>query len=345
MLLAVNVPTARSTMSELNAEHNDEVRDNTHHIAVPQGNTHPTQGYDDIAGAAEHELFVQHSIVSGQHSGEIPSSRLSDDEWRILPQYTRRNVYRPHFSWWLYTLVFLFVVVMCVGFLQAGVYTVEPLQGFGALALRMVTEHEYQYILNGLIVSAIYGIVIMLTNRFWLSSAFMLVLAGFISIVEHLKVIIRYETIMPSDLQFLKHDAGNMFEFTPVGIGKTVAIAAVVLLSVIIVTYSVSRRDGLRAVIRTRIRVIGGAIRVSVAALLAALLTWFTLGFSTADTLAYNFAMSFGGTPKLWDSVVDAKSNGTLLSFLRFVNPKVMEEPAGYSRAAMNRIVDRKSVV
>ena len=45
------------------------------------------------------------------------------------------------------------------------------------------------------------------------------------AVIEHFKVSIRYEAILPSDLNFLKADAGNLMSFMPAGAQWTILLA------------------------------------------------------------------------------------------------------------------------
>lgn len=275
-----------------------------------------------------------------EQPGVVDTTQLSAEEFEQLKALNLRPAQRPAIAWWVYGIAFIFVVFIAIGLLQWSVWTVEPLQGYGGFIGKAFTgKGELQFFLNFLLISALYGILIALTNRFWSTSAFLLLLVGFCAVVERLKVGIRFETVKPSDLDFLKHDAGNMFDFTPPGLDRLIAGAAMFTLTVLVIVYSLAHRDGRKYIIRTRIRALGIALRAGIAAVLAALLALFTIGVSTAGSPANRFATAFGDSPKLWDSVIDAQANGTLMGFLRFVNPKVMEEPSDYSQATMNRLV------
>nr|WP_243388802.1 LTA synthase family protein [Bifidobacterium simiarum] len=250
--------------------------------------------------------------------------------------------------WWVYVIAFLVVDIVAVGLLQWSVWTVEPLRGFGGFISKMWTSGDFQFLLNLLILGIIYFVLTMLINRFWVASPVFLSIVGFCAVAERFKVSVRYETIKPSDLNFLKADAGNMTSFIPTGAGRIFATAAMFFLTMVVIAYSMGKRDGRRRLFDYGGRESVGAdrrhrhlcitARVVLIVIPALFLGLFTAGLATTGSWANNLAQRFGDSPKLWDSVWDAQSNGTLIGFERFINPKVMDEPANYSEKTMKQI-------
>ncbi|WP_243387025.1 LTA synthase family protein [Bifidobacterium primatium] len=257
-----------------------------------------------------------------------------------LPLNAGTAQHRP-FPWWAYLIAFLAVDIVAVGLLQWSVWTVEPLRGFGGFISKMWTGQQFQFLLNLLLLGLIYLLVLVLINRFWVATPVFLSIVGFCAVVERFKVGARYETVKPSDLSFLKSDTGNMAEFIPTGASRIFMSAAIFFLAMIVICYSLKHRDGRRSFIRFENRNLTITARLLLFVLPALFLGLFTAGLGTTSAWSYNFAQSFGDSPKLWDSVEDAQANGTLMGFARFVNPKVMDEPANYSKATMKKIARR----
>ena len=252
----------------------------------------------------------------------------------------RRPRTRP-FGWRFYLASFLMVDIVAVGLLQWSVWTVEPLRGFGGFISKMWTSNEYQFLLNLLILAVVYLILIVLVNRFWIASVVFLSIVGFCAVADRFKVMVRYETIKPSDLGFLKSDAGSMLGFIPTGSSRVFMDAAIFFLAMIVIGYSLHQRDGRRGFIDLHGRAKTAVARVALIVCPGLFLGLFTAGLANTGSWSYNFAQTLGDSPKLWDSVIDAQANGTLIGFQRFVNPKVMDEPANYSEKTMAQVVKR----
>ena len=62
---------------------------------------------------------------------------------------------------------------------------------------------------------------------------------------------------------------------------------------------------------------------------------------STTDSLANKFSRALGDTPSMWDSVYDAQRNGPLVAFTRQLNPKIMDKPSNYSEETMKKVAAR----
>ncbi|OZG58104.1 LTA synthase family protein [Bifidobacterium tissieri] len=252
----------------------------------------------------------------------------------------RRPRTRP-FGWRFYLVSFLMVDIVAVGLLQWSVWTVEPLRGFGGFISKMWTSNEYQFLLNLLILAVVYLILIVLVNRFWIASVVFLSIVGFCAVADRFKVMVRYETIKPSDLGFLKSDAGSMLGFIPTGSSRVFMDAAIFFLAMIVIGYSLHQRDGRRGFIDLHGRAKTAVARVVLIVCPGLFLGLFTAGLANTGSWSYNFAQTLGDSPKLWDSVIDAQANGTLIGFQRFVNPKVMDEPANYSEKTMAQVAKR----
>ena len=76
---------------------------------------------------------------------------------------------------------------------------------------------NFVFVLNLLLIGALYLALLMLFNRFWIATPVLLAVAIIVGVIEHFKVSIRYEAILPSDLGFLGSNTGNLMSFTPPG--------------------------------------------------------------------------------------------------------------------------------
>ena len=207
---------------------------------------------------------------------------------------------------------------------------------------KMWLKLNFVFVLNLLILALIYGILLIIINRFWITSAILISASIIVSVIEYMKVNVRYETILPADLNFLRSNTGNIASFLPDNANAVIfsSIVAVLITWVIALLLHVLDVNHGKIVIIANLRT---SILVRVVTLIALLATfgWYICTVGTVDSSANNFAKFMGDTPSMWDSVYDAQRNGALVAFLRQVNPKVMDKPADYSERTMSALLEK----
>ena len=207
---------------------------------------------------------------------------------------------------------------------------------------KMWLKLNFVFVLNLLILALIYGILLIIINRFWITSAILISASIIVSVIEYMKVNVRYETILPADLNFLRSNTGNIASFLPDNANAVIfsSIVAVLITWVIALLLHVLDVNHGKIVIIANLRT---SLLVRVVTLIALLATfgWYICTVGTVDSSANNFAKFMGDTPSMWDSVYDAQRNGTLVAFLRQVNPKVMDKPADYSERTMSALLEK----
>ena len=250
---------------------------------------------------------------------------------------------------WVYLLAFILIDFLSVGILQWGVSLnssrVElsnPLIGFWGFISAMWTQRRFVLVLNMLAVGLVYLALAYLTNRFWAASGLILAVCTVIAVIERFKVRARYEAILPSDLDFLHADAANLISFLPPRSLLMIGLGVVALIVLGVLCWVVTRMDARRGrPVTTGNKPLGAGLRtvgVMVPVLVVAL---FMSTVGTYGSPAYRFSQFMGDKPSMWDSVYDAQRNGVFVSFSRQLRPKVMDQPAGYSRAAMKSLAHR----
>ncbi len=256
---------------------------------------------------------------------------------------------RKEFAWWVYALLFLLFDFLALAVLQWGVTLsstrVElssPLNGLGDMLLKMFTSCNFVFLLNMIMVGLIYLVLLMLFNRFWVATPILMGVAIVIAVIERFKVEIRYEAILPSDLNFLGSNTGNLMSFMPSSAPIMIAAAAAVFALFLALSVFLNHIDARH----------GRMVRSSNPGLAAVsrllLIILPSLGFGlyiaqvgTVDSWAYTMSRAMGDTPSMWDSVYDAQRNGPVVSFVRQLNPKVMSEPSDYSEETMKEVAAR----
>lgn len=262
-------------------------------------------------------------------------------------EVTPQHPHKP-FPGWVYGVLFVIFDIIVVTALEVGVSSSStrvqlssPTVGFGFVS-KMWTDGNFVFVLNVILVALLYLMLLMLFNRFWTASIVILAVGIIVAAIEHFKVEIRYEAILPADLGFLGSNTGNMLTFIPAGAYVTILVALgafAVLLALILVLRHFDGRKG--RMIRTDNLSLNLTSRLILLLLPILVFALYCIHVSTTDSLANKFSRALGDTPSMWDSVYDAQRNGPLVAFTRQLNPKIMDKPSNYSEETMKKVAAR----
>ena len=262
-------------------------------------------------------------------------------------EVTPQHPHKP-FPGWVYGVLFVIFDIIVVTALEVGVSSSStrvqlssPTVGFGFVS-KMWTDGNFVFVLNVILVALLYLMLLMLFNRFWTASIVILAVGIIVAAIEHFKVKIRYEAILPADLGFLGSNTGNMLTFIPAGAHVTILVALgafAALLALILVLRHFDGRKG--RMIRTDNLSLNLTSRLILLLLPILVFALYCIHVSTTDSLANKFSRALGDTPSMWDSVYDAQRNGPLVAFTRQLNPKIMDKPSNYSEETMKKVAAR----
>ena len=262
-------------------------------------------------------------------------------------EVTPQHPHKP-FHGWVYGVLFVIFDIIVVTALEVGVSSSStrvqlssPTVGFGFVS-KMWTDGNFVFVLNVILVALLYLMLLMLFNRFWTASIVILAVGIIVAAIEHFKVEIRYEAILPADLGFLGSNTGNMLTFIPAGAHVTILVALgafAVLLALILVLRHFDGRKG--RMIRTDNLSLNLTSRLILLLLPILVFALYCIHVRTTDSLANKFSRALGDTPSMWDSVYDAQRNGPLVAFTRQLNPKIMDKPSNYSEETMKKVAAR----
>ena len=262
-------------------------------------------------------------------------------------EVTPQHPHKP-FPGGVYGVIFVIFYIIVVTALEVGVSSSStrvqlssPTVGFGFVS-KMWTDGNFVFVLNVILVALLYLMLLMLFNRFWTASIVILAVGIIVAAIEHFKVEIRYEAILPADLGFLGSNTGNMLTFIPAGAHVTILVALgafAVLLALILVLRHFDGRKG--RMIRTDNLSLNLTSRLILLLLPILVFALYCIHVSTTDSLANKFSRALGDTPSMWDSVYDAQRNGPLVAFTRQLNPKIMDKPSNYSEETMKKVAAR----
>ncbi|WP_240947457.1 LTA synthase family protein [Bifidobacterium oedipodis] len=274
--------------------------------------------------------------------------------WRKVKQADAAELAAQHphrpFAGWLYAILFVVFDIITVIVLEVGVSTsssrVELSNPTGDVGIGFVTKMwrnlNFVFVLNMLLVALLYIALMMLINRFWTATAILLALAIVIAAIEHFKIEIRYEAVLPADLNFLGSNTGNMLTFIPAGAHIVILIALAVYAVLLTLILVLRHFDGRRGkLIRTNNLGLNLASRLIMVLLPVLGFALYCSQVSTTDSWANKFSQAMGDKPSMWDSVYDAQRNGPLVAFTRQLNPSIMTKPENYSEETMKEVAAR----
>lgn len=298
-------------------------------------------------------LIKSGAVVSEPVQGTTSENMMESGEVNLSLHPSKKGITGRLKIWgWVYAFVFICMDFLMFALIQWGVddSTQEITLGNALptmyrLITSLWTEQSKILVLNLLGVALIYAAVIFIFNRFWVATAFMIVVATIVAIIEKFKILSRHETVLPADLNFLQADAGHIATFIPSGASSIISKAIVSLLIVILCCLFVSlvdRRHG--RMVRIGNKAAGATVRLACIIASTLVIALFMSSVGTYGTWANRLSQYMGDVPQMWDSVLDAKSNGAFISFSRQLNPKVMEKPADYNEATMKELAKRYEI-
>ena len=172
--------------------------------------------------------------------------------------------------------------------------------------------------LNALIIIALWGIIFGMTNRYWVSTLGVAISMLVLFVTENIKVGIRNEPILPSEIVMLKaiNELLHMAT-TPVLVGGAVGLG----LGIGLIVYMERKypQPGTKWMTRLILIVVS------------------CLFFSSSLLLNHNkgrvhtISLALGNDPTFYNQLLGVQQNGPLLQFLDNVDIQVMEKPADYS--------------
>lgn len=274
---------------------------------------------------------------------------------------------RPRCPYTLYVVVMALIDAAAVLFIQWGMYK-EPTYAdpdaidantklfdsvpgqLTKFVSQMWMEQKYIWLLNFLVLGMMYLALVFVLNHFWVATAIFSIAMSVFAVANSIKVALRNEPVIPSDLGFFSSgNGGEITSFIPKNSQPLVNGTITMLIWLTIICLALQLIDGRRCVIpchwwrpfRNVKTIIGNCIRIIAAVLSVTLLWSFTWNLGINDSWSYNWAKSLGDSPKPWSTVADATGNGPTMNFLRLAHAKTIDKPEDYSEETMAALAKR----
>lgn len=299
-----------------------------------------------------------------QPTGEKNSRRVNPvtRQWRRFKETKFYEIWnkRPKFSYGAYTVVFIAMVILATMFLWWSTNTKLKYDPASELNfLQQVTGDAYHYLssascyLNMIALVLIYLLLVTLVNRFWVGTALFGAFVMVFAVATKIKITMRSEPIIPSDLGFLSGGggggAGDVASFVTDDSRPLVNTAIAWLVWFVVICVILQCVDKRRAFIYCSWRhpiagpknIFGLICRILAPIVSVLLLISYAGVLSNPQAPQRKTLSKIGYSPTLWNVQQDAETNGALTTFLSLTRVKAMEDEPEYSQAAMQQIKNR----
>ena len=339
-------------------------------LAMPAVANHVTArngDHDNVKPSAARKAAHPRAGVQNaapQPTGEKNSRRVNPvtRQWRRFKETKFYEIWnkRPKFSYGAYTVVFIAMVILATMFLWWSTNTKLKYDPASELNfLQQVTGDAYHYLssascyLNMIALVLIYLLLVTLVNRFWVGTALFGAFVMVFAVATKIKITMRSEPIIPSDLGFLSGGggggAGDVSSFVTDDSRPLVNTAIAWLVWFVVICVILQCVDKRRAFIYCSWRhpiagpknIFGLICRILAPIVSVLLLISYAGVLSNPQAPQRKTLSKIGYSPTLWNVQQDAETNGALTTFLSLTRVKAMEDEPEYSQAAMQQIKNR----
>ena len=339
-------------------------------LAMPAVANHVTArngDHDNVKPSAARKAAHPRAGVQNaapQPTGEKNSRRVNPvtRQWRRFKETKFYEIWnkRPKFSYGAYTVVFIAMVILATMFLWWSTNTKLKYDPASELNfLQQVTGDAYHYLssascyLNMIALVLIYLLLVTLVNRFWVGTALFGAFVMVFAVATEIKITLRSEPIIPSDLGFLSGGggggAGDVASFVTDDSRPLVNTAIAWLVWFVVICVILQCVDKRRAFIYCSWRhpiagpknIFGLICRILAPIVSVLLLISYAGVLSNPQAPQRKTLSKIGYSPTLWNVQQDAETNGALTTFLSLTRVKAMEDEPEYSQAAMQQIKNR----
>ena len=331
-------------------------------LAMPAVANHVTArngDHDNVKPSAARKAAHPRAGVQNaapQPTGEKNSRRVNPvtRQWRRFKETKFYEIWnkRPKFSYGAYTVVFIAMVILATMFLWWSTNTKLKYDPASELNfLQQVTGDAYHYLssascyLNMIALVLIYLLLVTLVNRFWVGTALFGAFVMVFAVATKIKITMRSEPIIPSDLGFLSGGGGGVTDDSRPLVNTAIAWLVWFVVICVILQCVDKRRAFIYCSWRHPIagpkNIFGLICRILAPIVSVLLLISYAGVLSNPQAPQRKTLSKIGYSPTLWNVQQDAETNGALTTFLSLTRVKAMEDEPEYSQAAMQQIKNR----
>lgn len=199
----------------------------------------------------------------------------------------------------------------------------------------LLTKNQATIILTVWIIMMFYLLLYLLTNRFWYSFIATLIIDVLLTISTILKIKLREEPILPSDLKMLSGFNEILDMINPVIIFGTLGILLFLMVSMILIQRKAKEIYFLKINMKKRLSMV------------FVIFLFFSGVFfiNHKNSPSYLLVNLFKVNKTFFNQKEAVKSNGPLLQFLINVDVKIMEKPQGYSQEKIREVMKKYNIV
>ena len=191
------------------------------------------------------------------------------------------------------------------------------------------TQRGLLLLLATLFIFTVVKFIQAISKRYWLSLAVVIMISCAFIIANREKIAARNEPLLPSDMAMVRV-AGSLFGMVAPALWIGVGTGLVILVGLV---YWLEKKHPVELAFKKHWRL--------TYLLLAPLLFASCLFWNHSGTPLNNLLTSLGDQPMFYNQLSGARINGPPIQFMNNVDVKVMDQPAGYSRARMEQIVNK----
>lgn len=197
--------------------------------------------------------------------------------------------------------------------------------------LRIFTQRQAPLFLNVIIIMAFLMLIFLITKRFWYAFSFTLMINLLLTISTVLKVKLRTDPILPSDLVFISNINEILSMISPV----IIVVAIIVLIVLAVSTWIIQRK--LNKVYKLKINNRRRLIYVTIL-----VISFSGVFFINHQNSPSNLLFKlFIDDRHFFNQKNGAMRNGPIVQFIMNVDVKIMTEPSGYTKQSIQKIMKK----
>ena len=188
---------------------------------------------------------------------------------------------------------------------------------------------NHQAWLNMLFILAFFLFFLAITNRFWLTFLLNNILFIGFGLADAEKISLRNEPILPSDLSLLNNPR-ELATFVNIGSLQLFILIFLAVLICYLIYLLLNKFD-------SRVKLTSWVGRI-IFLFISVIIFSLAHNLYTPGTRSNNLAKGLNDDPIPWNTVSDSQKNGSVYSFMRFFDNKIMTKPTGYSKAKIRQL-------